>query len=93
METTTNIKALLIICMLFASGYGHGQNSVSFEYRIHSTDLPDIFSPVLQIFVILFVSQIFMTAPNIKQLKMGKTCIFFLIQSHLSSIPEMEAVF
>ena len=44
-------------------------------------------------FVILFVSQIFMTAPNIKQLKMGKACIFFLIQSHLSSIPEMEAVF
>lgn len=45
METTTNIKALLIICMLFASGYGHGQNSVSFEYKIHRTDLPDIFFP------------------------------------------------
>lgn len=45
METTTNIKALLIICMLFAYGYSHGQNSVTFEYKIRSTDLPDIFFP------------------------------------------------
>ena len=45
MEMITNIKAFLIICMLFTFGYGRGQNIVSFEYKIRSTDLSDIFFP------------------------------------------------
>lgn len=45
MEKTTIIRAFLTICMLFAYGYGYGQTSVSFEYKIRSTDLPDIFFP------------------------------------------------